>query len=229
MAIDWSMYPEITAHGGLGPAILDTARRLSLDVGELRIPEGEYGFWTVTMESGPRGVAVTVGVSERAFVVNAWASPYVQAQGATPELTDAVRVADRWRQGVTLVQLKAHCPFMDYAGLAEAFERGDPIEFEWADVLVDPELEAIRPMLRAARAHQRLGRMFPTVDYLFLLRLYVDPFDRDAGQVRIWESSKGGYQVESSWHGSTIDVATLAGALDVAAAQLPAEPAGKPG
>lgn len=219
--VDETLYPEATANGGLGPALVDAARQLGIDIGEVVPAEpADYGFFAVTVSYGQRKVAVDVGAVRRVFHINASAGENIWSAGATADLAEVVRVADTWRQGVSLRELHGRFPFMTYKPLAEGFERGNPTEVQWAEVLADPHLDAVHPLLRAVQDDPQLGHLFPAVTHHTLVRLLRDPADWGAGQLYI-ELTRHGYMVGSSWDEEYRAAATVEEAIEAAAALLP--------
>jgi hypothetical protein len=79
--------------------------------------------------------------------------------------------------------------------MADNVSASDP----WTDLIQDPDLEKIRPLLVAARNEGRLSSLFPVVSHLTELRLIPNVIDRSAGQVWITLSADGNYRVK--WTG----------------------------
>jgi hypothetical protein len=219
--IDTTLYPDILERGGLGPALAEAASRSSVDLGPLTIPEGIQGYWDVSVSAGRGSVGVCLGAKERVFLINIANESHVWAAGKTEDLSDVVRVADHWRAGATLHELHTRFPFMTYSRLAQGYEDGNPVRAQWDDLLEDPDLTRIRPLLRAAHANDRLGRLFPSVTHHTLARFLLDHTNRDAGQVRIALRADGRYEVDSRWVDTPHTVDTIGEAIDAAVAQLP--------
>jgi Family of unknown function (DUF6193) len=197
------------------------ASRNSIDRGPVTVPEAIHGYWDVAVTSDRGSVAVCLGAKQRVFLVNIASESHVWAAGNTEEFSDVVRVADYWRKGATLRQLHTRFPFMTYGRLAQGYEDGNPVRAQWDELLEDPDLAAIRPLLRAAHANDRLGQLFPSVTHFTLARFQLDHTDRDAGQVRIALTADGRYEVDSRWADSPRTVDTISEALDVAVGQIP--------
>lgn len=216
------LYPEVAAAGGLAPALLRVAERKSITLSGVRAPDGPEAQNYASVGSDRGWVSVTLGIELRVFIVRVGREREVWASGSTEDLLEAVRVAALWQQGCTLRQLHERFPFMTYGRLAQGWEDGDPVGAQWEDVLADPDLERLRPLLRAARAHPRLGQLFPAVTHLTLARFLIKP-QRGAPQVRI-ALTPDGYAVDSSWSETPRRVQTIDDAINEAAAQLPPPP-----
>jgi hypothetical protein len=181
------------------------------------VPDGADPF-TEALVGADRGwVSVTAGADRRAFVINLANDRHHWAVGTTDDLVTVALVADRWRAGATLRQLHERFPFMTYTRLAQGYEDGDPIGAQWAHLLDDPDLTLIRPLLLAARADERLGRLFPTVSHHTLARFALDHTARDSEDVVIAMRGQGGFEVWATWLPTRSAAATIAEAVDAAA------------
>lgn len=193
------LYPDVFQSGGLGPLLEDTARRAGVDPGPITPVDGVQGFWTVLLRTDHGVVGVFLGSDQRVFLINVSVESRPWASGFTEDPTEVVRVADLWRRGTTLHGLHERFPFMTYTRLAEGYERGNPIEAQWQDLLEREDLRQIRPLLQAAQADEVLGPLFPMVTHYTLARFDLDHWNRGAAQVRIGLTPDGRYQVEASW------------------------------
>ncbi len=88
-------------------------------------------------------------------------------------------------------------------------------------LLHDDDLDAIRPLLRAAHAHPRLRELFPSVTHLTLVRLKVDPFDTAGDEVLILLSRQGTYRVDAARSNAAREVSTVDDAVEAAVSRLP--------
>jgi hypothetical protein len=215
-----SLYGDIVEVGGLGDAVRREAATLGIEFG--RMLGSQWSTTTILTDNG--NISVIVGASRRVFLLTVRVATREWASGGTTELADVVRVADAWRRGITLDELHERFPFMTFTRLARAYEQGNQIEVRWVDVLEAPYCEEIQPTLLAARADERLGRMFPSVTHRTLARFAVDDDDRGAGEVRIELLLDGRFKVDASW----VDVPQVVDSVDravrVAAAQLDHRP-----
>jgi hypothetical protein len=210
------LYPEIIQHGGLALALAEAAHHAGLDLGAITVPAGANGYANVLVPAGRGFVGVFLGAQERVFTVHITVESRPWATGGTTDLTEAVRVADFWRSGTTLRELHERFPFMTYTRLAEGYEAGNAVEVQWQELLEWDALELVRPLLVAARANDRLGRMFPTVTMFTLVRFAFDDTDH-VGVVRVRLVRDGRYQVESSQEDSPRIVDTVEEAVAAAA------------
>jgi len=218
--VDVSLYPDIIEKGGLARALADSARAEGIDLGRLMASARSDGYTSVGLESDRGRIVVEIGVNRRMFVVSISNGIIAWAQGSTPNLGEVARVAQSWQAGATLRGLRERCPFMYYSRLAQGYEDGNPIEVQWDVLLTDPDQDLIRPVLAAAQADERLGRLFPIVSHFTSARFLVDHMDRSAGYVSI-DLIGDGYQVDSTWVEEPVRVGTLDDAIAAAVTQLP--------
>jgi hypothetical protein len=75
----------------------------------------------------------------------------------------------------------------------------EPVLSRWNELIADPDLDRIRPLLAAAFEDRNLSRVYPEVSHLTQLRLIKNIVDRSVGQVCITVAVDGRYRVE--WTG----------------------------
>jgi hypothetical protein len=196
--LNHELYPDLIQLGGLASAMADTARRLSIDLGNIRVHSSAGRFNSATVDSGRGTISILLGAEKRLFGVDIYSGKgYPWASGSTDDLAAVVKVADAWRNGATLSELNTQFPFMKYSAMAQAYESGDPVATMWGLLLDDRDLEPIRPLLRAVRSDSRLGWLFPSVSHSTLLRLAKNYADRSEGEIWITQQADGTYRVES--------------------------------
>ncbi|MFJ3235721.1 DUF6193 family natural product biosynthesis protein [Streptomyces sp. NPDC086787] len=140
---------------------------------------------------------------------------FVWANGSTASLGDIAEVIDAWRSGVLLVPLRERFPFIEFSEMAEGYERGEPVETAWRIVLADDNHISHREMLAALRSNSRLNGMFPFFSHN-VLRLAIDPYSRDAGEICIELQGDGRFSVQSSPGGAILADVELADLADMA-------------
>lgn len=227
--MDAELYPDVAAAGGLAAALAEAARTDAAGAADpvsFVAPDGPDAGWHASAASGDRGVGVTLGIRERAFVVTVIRGPGISATGTAAEPAEVVGVVTCWFAGATLRELGRRFPFMAHTRLAQGYEDGDPVGAQWDEVLADPDLAAVRPLLAAARADGRLGRLFPVVTHRTLVRLLLDHARHNAPQVRIAPAAGGGYRVDADWTQAPRRVSTIDDAIEAAGDLLPS---GSPG
>jgi len=99
------------------------------------------------------------------------------------------------------------------------------ISDQWSELMADPDLDRIRPMLVVASREPRLRRILPVVSHLTELRLIPHVDDRSEGQIWITLSSDGSYRVawtgpESFEQHCSSPAEAVAAALDIAASNI---------
>ncbi len=209
------LYPDVVEKGGIAPALRAAAGRVGVDLGEISTPPWPNPFTTAYLSSGRGGIGVVAEPSERRFDIGFSTHGHNWANGSTADMAEVVGAVHAWREGATLRELAARFPFMTYDRMAQAYEDGNPVEVMWDLRLHDPELDAIRPLLRAAHAEPRLRAMFPAVTHLTLAWFSSDPPGVAESSVRVLLSADGDYQVFATWD----QVERVAGTPEEAVAQ----------
>ncbi|WP_107440576.1 DUF6193 family natural product biosynthesis protein [Streptomyces sp. SAT1] len=155
------IYPELGRSETL-QSILQTAVHQAghgLDV----LPERAPGWWRsgARVDSDRRTTSVLLGIAERAFIVNFWERGVMMAKGTTTSLDAVVSAIGAWQSGATLARLKPACPFVDYSPLAEAHERGDAVEAQWASYRHTTARHVDHELIEAAYTQPQLRALFP--------------------------------------------------------------------
>ncbi|WP_329119293.1 DUF6193 family natural product biosynthesis protein [Streptomyces sp. NBC_01465] len=200
-APDAKFYPELVEFGGLSRALRRVAEERSLDLGDVR-PGSEQGlsvYRTVEADSSRGPIRVSTVLNRRAFSISidSAAGDFVWAYGSATTLEDLADVIDAWRSGVLLAPLQERFPFIDFSKMAEGYERGTPVETAWNILLSEDTYDSRREMVAALHSRPRLSELFPFFSHE-VLRLAVDPFDRDAGEICIELQVNGLYSMRSS-------------------------------
>jgi hypothetical protein len=223
--LDAALYPDVIELGGLPSALRTLAGRRGVDLGDVSAAPGYGPFDAARLNSDRGGIGVVLSPDERRFTVQMSGGGHPWAYGSTDDLTTVVEVAGAWRAGATLRELGARFPFMQYDRMAQAYEEGDQVAARWDHLLHDPDLDTVRPVLRAAHADARLRELFPSVSHLTLVRL-VDSVEAAGGEVRIRRSPRGTYLVDASWDETPRDTGTTEEAVAAAVALLRRRPDG---
>jgi hypothetical protein len=196
--VDPVLYPDLVASGGLAAALREAAADAGADLGEITATEPQpYAAVTVPADRGP--VHVFADGERRRFRLSLSHAVRTAAAGATTELSEVAAVADQWRRGVRLRELKERFPFLDYTRAAQALEDGDELEVVWEELLEDPDQHRIRPLLLAARARAGLARWYPVVSHRTAARFMERYHDKSAGQVFVDLAGDGTYAVWAGW------------------------------
>lgn len=228
--VDALWYPDVVACGSLVDALRKAAREADSDVGEISpMPYNVLqGAW---MPSARGSILVKTVPNERAFsitlsnnVVNTTNhSRPSWAFGRTSALAEVVSMADAWRGGMKLRELREAFPFMTYDRIALANEDGNVREVMWDDLIESEGYPEARPLLQAARADEQLGRMWATGSHTFWI--YFDPDDGSGAMARV-HLTDGTYVIGpgSGWEDG--DDSTVVHTVDEAVAAVKALLAG---
>ncbi|MFB9237091.1 hypothetical protein ACFFWC_16260 [Plantactinospora siamensis] len=193
------LYRDLAEAGSLKAALEMASQERGIDLGEVTAPEGDAGLVVAWFTSSRGGIGISLAAEERLFLIKIEGKGHGWATGGTPVLLDAARTVEAWRRGASLQALKSAFPFMGYTRLAQAFEEGNPTAVRWQELIGDGDLDDLRPLLVTAHRHLTLGKLFPSVTHLTLLRLAIDPSDRSAGEAWIALEAGSSYSIGASW------------------------------
>jgi hypothetical protein len=204
---DAKFYPDLVESGSLSQTLRALADAEDLEIGNLRpgsSPElSEYRTAETDSERGLIRVSTVLNRRSFSISIDSVQGNFVWTDGSTTSLTDVAQVIDAWRSGSTLDQLNARFPFMEFSRLAGGFERGTPGETAWDILLEDPYYAPQRDMLSLLRAEPTLSRLFPFYSH-GVLRLAIDPLDRDSGEIDIERRDDGRFDVSRSPGGKAL-------------------------
>ncbi|MFE7774572.1 hypothetical protein ACFU5O_11825 [Streptomyces sp. NPDC057445] len=197
METHWrDLYPDVTAAGGLVPAIKEAAK----------LSEGE--IWpappatdAVIVETARGLLSVDPATEERLFRVRVhipgftWDIPgFTWGIGSTDDLGSLVEAVAAWREGVPFDKLAVRFTFLELDEFAGALERGEPTSAQWADLLSSEFHRRQWNLLRRLHADEVLRDMFPTISHS-AVRLRVDLFDGASRQALVHELDGERYEV----------------------------------
>jgi hypothetical protein len=182
-------YPDVTAAGGLDPALRREAESRGLDLGMSPWPadavciDTERGCVTVSAATDRRLFGLRVHIPEAGWDL-----------GTTDDLGALVEAVAAWRQGVPYGELEARFGFLDLGAFTRARAAGEPTVSQWADLLATAYHRAEWPLLRRLHADEVLRNAYPTISH-HAVRLRVDPMYYMSRQVLVHEPAEGRYKV----------------------------------
>ena len=213
------LYPDVSASGGLVPALEDAACDSSADIGSVGANE-DRPFWSATVRTDRGVIRVDAAVAERAFSIVIADRRTEWSTGVATELLEVVQVIDAWRSGARLQELHDRFPFMTHSRLAQAYEHGNAHEVAW-DILLAGDYPVARPLLSALRAHGRLGRLSAAVSHNNLVYIFLDPHDRSSGRVQILIARDGQFHLSTTLSDERRTVTSIGAAVEAAADMVP--------
>ncbi|WP_132117213.1 hypothetical protein [Actinocrispum wychmicini] len=92
---------------------------------------GAFGGFVATVSRGDRAVYVIPARGKRLFRVRHKLRGTYLSWLATTELAEVAGSAAAWLGGATVRELAVAWPFADFVDIADAYESGDRIEFQW--------------------------------------------------------------------------------------------------
>ncbi|MFD9977529.1 hypothetical protein ACFWZR_25045 [Streptomyces sp. NPDC059017] len=190
------LYPDLTASGGLLPAMKEAAK---LRGGEIWPAPATAG--AITIETARGLVSVVPSTEERRFRVRVhvpgftWDVPgFTWEIGSTDRLELLVQMVAAWREGATFDELAARFTFLHLDEFARALERDEPTSSQWADLLSTEFHRKHWGLLRRLHEDEALRHMFPTISH-GAVRLRVEPLDGASHQVLVHELEGERYEV----------------------------------
>jgi hypothetical protein len=208
------------------------AERHGIDTGPVEARPGARALIDAHLTSERGNIIISLDPGERAFGVLFGGRGHEWARGKTSDLREAAHAAQAWRAGLTLRELAWRYPFMNYTGLAQAYEDGTDIEYRWQWLLDDPDLGPYWPLLRALHADRTLGSLAPSVSHRNFVRLELGPRARSYAEIHVIQL-RDEFQVEASWDMNPRTASTVEEAVALAAALVAehpdAPPADRPG
>ena len=114
------LYSEVAAKSSLAAALQAVAAELGFVLGEVVANEEEpLRYAAVTSLTPLRdSLAISIGELERFWTINGWGQGIWIVTGMTRDLTEVVRAAKAWRDGVPLRDIVRDVPFVELARLA---------------------------------------------------------------------------------------------------------------
>ncbi|MFF2513180.1 hypothetical protein [Streptomyces sp. NPDC058086] len=193
------LYPDVTASGGLGPAMKEAATLHGCDIG---LPPWQSDV--ISIETARGFVSVHTATEKRLFRVRVDIIGFAEGVpgfaweiGSTDDLGSLVEAVAAWREGMPLDGLKARFEFLELDEFARAIESGEPISLQWSGLLSSDFHRRQWNLLRRLRADEVLRNMFPSITH-GAVRLCVDPFpllDGTKRQVLVYEPDEERYEV----------------------------------
>ncbi|MGC4808271.1 hypothetical protein [Micromonospora sp. DT233] len=111
-ALGVRLYPDLVELGGLASALALAATRCLVDVGRISAPEQGRSRFTCAELTCERGrISVALGSQARYFMIDISGVDGCRAHCDTTDLDQVVRIADAWRVGVGLAELRARFHF----------------------------------------------------------------------------------------------------------------------
>lgn len=183
------LYPDVTASGGLGPAMKEAAKLRGCDTG---LPPWDTDV--ISIETARGYVSVRPAAEERLFRLSVHIPDFTWEIGSTDDLGLLVEAVAAWREGVPLNELTARFEFLELDEFARALERGEPTSSQWSDLLSSEFHRRQWNLLRRLHADEVLRNMFPVISH-GAVRLRVDPLDGTSRQVLVYEPDEERYEV----------------------------------
>lgn len=183
------LYPDVTASGGLAPAMRKAAKLRGCDIGlEPWVADA------ISIETTRGFLSVDTAAEERLFRLAVHIPGFTWEIGSTEDLGLLVEAVAAWREGVSIEELKQRFEFMELDEFAGALENGEPTSSQWSGLLSSEFHRRQWNLLRRLHADDVLRHMFPTITH-GAVRLRVDPLDGTSRQVLVHEVDGERYEV----------------------------------
>ncbi|MFE7628513.1 DUF6193 family natural product biosynthesis protein [Streptomyces sp. NPDC057509] len=161
-------YPDVIEAGGLVAAIEECAAKSHTLITVTQSPEPNSGSVTIVSNTPGRSpLRVFTRTDKRAFQVIGRSAGVDIVTGVTKDLPEVVAVGAAWGAGTAVPRMRETFPFLQFAPVAEAHERGPAaaVAAQW-EMLRDkaaatPGFPEFAAVLEAAHAEPRLRSLFP--------------------------------------------------------------------
>ncbi|MEU6098478.1 hypothetical protein [Streptomyces sp. NPDC047079] len=174
-------YPDVTASGGLAPAMREEAKLRGCDIGL-----APWATDVISIETARGFLSVDPAAEERLFRLGVHIPGFTWEIGSTGDLGLLVEAVAAWREGIPLDELQERFEFIELDEFTRALERGEPTSSQWSDLQSSDFHRRQWNLLRRLHADEVLRNMFPTITH-GAVRLRVDPLDATSRQVLVRE------------------------------------------
>ncbi|MFI2765524.1 hypothetical protein ACH5A3_43105 [Streptomyces echinatus] len=175
------LYPDVTAAGGLGPAMREAAQLRGCDTGL-----SPWAVEVVSIQTARGFLSVDLAAEERLFRLRVGIPGFNWEIGSTGDLGLLVEAVAAWQEDIPFDELAERFEFMELDEFLGALERGEPTPSQWAELLSSDFNRRQWNLLRRLRADEVLRNMFPTITH-GAVRLCVDAMDGRSRQVLVDE------------------------------------------
>ncbi|MGW3146408.1 hypothetical protein ACWDG1_17345 [Streptomyces sp. NPDC001177] len=184
-----ALYPDVTASGGLGPAMREAAQLRGCDTGL-----APWAVDVVSIQTARGFLSVDPATEERLFRLSVRIPGFDWEIGSTGDLGLLVEALAAWRGGIPFDELAERFGFLELDEFVGALERGEPTSSQWTELLSSDFYRNQWNLLRRLRADDVLRDMFPTITH-GAVRLRVDAMDARSRQVLVDEVNEELYEV----------------------------------
>ncbi|MEU7139696.1 DUF6193 family natural product biosynthesis protein [Nocardia sp. NPDC046473] len=154
-----SLYQDLVDAGGLGAVLQAACPDCDINMNDA---QGAFGGFVATASLHDRAVYVIPLVGKRLFRVRHKVRAAYLSALATTDLAEVTGSAAAWLGGATARELAAAWPFADFVDVADAYDSGDRIEFQWQLYRAQTyKKDDLAEFIEAAMLEPRLRRMFP--------------------------------------------------------------------
>jgi len=194
-----NLYPDVTASGGLGPAMREAAQSRGCDTGV-----APWAVDVVVIQTARGFLSVDPATEERLFRLIVRIPGFDWEIGSTGDLGLLVEAVAAWREGIPLDELAERFEFLELDEFVGALERGEPTSSQWTELLSSDFNRNQWNLLHRLRADEVLRDMFPTITH-GAVRLRVDAMDGTSRQVLVDDLDGERYEVmrvgvpEATW------------------------------
>jgi len=175
------LYPDIT-NGGLSSFLQQELDKRAPHL-KATWPEGSRYWSKVEIDGGERSALAYCAVEERSFGLELWADSIEHLSGWTSGPAELPEAICQWLtpKAPGTAAMAGRFPFLETNPFAEAFERGEAIEFLWSQLLESPPVESLRPLIEAAAQEPLLRQLRPytSLDQFHFSRWVTYPFSFD--------------------------------------------------
>ncbi|WP_129309595.1 hypothetical protein [Streptomyces sp. L2] len=183
------LYPDVTASGGLGPAMREAAQLRGCDTGL-----APWAVDVVSIETTRGFLSVDLAAEERRFLLSVRIPDFDWEIGSTDDLGLLVEAVAAWWEGIPFDELAERFGFLELDEFVGALERGEPTTSQWTRLLSSDFNRNQWNLLRRLRADEVLRNMFPTITH-GAVRLRVKAMDAWSRRVLVYDENGERYVV----------------------------------
>jgi hypothetical protein len=160
------LYPELEGRG------LSSALQEQLDV----LGAGLKASWPnpdllwTRVKRGERAAQISCGSEVRVFMTALWGEGVQYFEHESTSLGEVTAAVSVWlaEEQPTGAETVRQCPYLELEPFADAYERGEAIEFRWQEFLRDPWVNAVALFAEHASNEPTLRQLFPYTSLMSL-------------------------------------------------------------
>ncbi len=219
------LYPEITKAGSLKKALQLEFKKIQP---ELKVEDEENGavklpFSYARVGKNKRFSQIYIAAESKCYLPDFWRQGVCLAHGKINDISLLAQSIHTWiNTDITTSELAKQFTFIVPEKKAIAFDEGSEVPYKWNVLLEDETLSKLKPLVKLAKNHPKIGQLFPytSLSRLCLSRCTGYPY-MNVGPIVV-SLSDNDYHVVSPT-GEPIGRGNAADAISIIEANLPSD------